>query len=400
MRPSTTRDQWQHLQWCSHPTANSVQQQQPWVQHQQPVMEQQQQQWPQQQPWVQQQWPQQQPWARDQPWVQHQPWAQHQLWAQQLPSRAPLPLDLLHAPQCITGSSCTDGLMPPLPPPASLVRMPLATVHIVDTANTASAFATSAVNATPHPTQLSTENPRQLEANLARVAEAKRKEAAWRSKQKERKLRAGMQSVDAAAAPSPTDESHHVPRRQLMTGSTEKAYTSVRPDTQCRRCGMTDYEHRQYAGGQLEKHHVVALRDGGHPTDPSNLHTLCYFCHKEWHTWWEGEYQWTTYMATAPYWQAVPKTSAPHKPRDLLTPANECCVRCHVSAQRCLKLRPDRRPLKPFQPKKTGPGCSWSDFDKPVCFWCQREWEIFWEWLRPDTELFFAVPPFRPTPPP
>ena len=46
----------------------------------------------------------------------------------------------------------------------------------------------------------------------------------------------------------------------------------------CSRCGDTD---------RLSLHHVVPLKDGGDPVDPSNLATLCHYCHREWHVFWE-----------------------------------------------------------------------------------------------------------------
>ena len=40
-------------------------------------------------------------------------------------------------------------------------------------------------------------------------------------------------------------------------------------------------------GGSLERHHVVPIREGGAVSHPSNLYTLCFFCHREWHKFWE-----------------------------------------------------------------------------------------------------------------
>lgn len=63
---------------------------------------------------------------------------------------------------------------------------------------------------------------------------------------------------------------------------------------------MTQAEHEQLGNRSLQQHHIVALKDGGHPTDRSNLITLCKFCHDDWHKfaekfdvpwdeWWEEE---------------------------------------------------------------------------------------------------------------
>ena len=76
-------------------------------------------------------------------------------------------------------------------------------------------------------------------------------------------------------------------RRDVMRSSAGRAYGKALADGTCRRCGITRDGHTALGRGPLEKHHVLPICDGGHPTDPDNLFTLSYFCHREWHTWWE-----------------------------------------------------------------------------------------------------------------
>ena len=68
----------------------------------------------------------------------------------------------------------------------------------------------------------------------------------------------------------------------------------------------------------LEKHHIVAIKDGGPPSDPSNLITLCYMCHSEWHVFFERYADWPAYMAATPYCQVIPsvgmRKEVPPKP--------------------------------------------------------------------------------------
>lgn len=44
-------------------------------------------------------------------------------------------------------------------------------------------------------------------------------------------------------------------------------------EPRCRRCGETERE-------LLEADHIIEISDGGHPTDPENLQTLCHDCHE------------------------------------------------------------------------------------------------------------------------
>lgn len=72
----------------------------------------------------------------------------------------------------------------------------------------------------------------------------------------------------------------------------------------CSRCGMTEEEHRSFGNASLQLHHVIALKDGGHPTDPENLITLCKFCHDWWHKYCEPfDRDWDEFMTSEPVHQ-------------------------------------------------------------------------------------------------
>ena len=66
------------------------------------------------------------------------------------------------------------------------------------------------------------------------------------------------------------------------------------PQGSCERCGRSQAECKDY-GRQLELHHIKSLKDcvdeglkdKNWINSYDNLHTLCYWCHKEWHGWWE-----------------------------------------------------------------------------------------------------------------
>lgn len=98
-------------------------------------------------------------------------------------------------------------------------------------------------------------------------------------------------------------------RRQELL---QDEYKAVRPDDACRRCGMTQEQHTPLRG-TLQKHHLVPINQGGHPSDPANLYTLCHFCHSEWHSFWEHCFRgqcstsktWKVYMAATPYCKTV-----------------------------------------------------------------------------------------------
>lgn len=82
----------------------------------------------------------------------------------------------------------------------------------------------------------------------------------------------------------------------------------VVPDCECSRCHMTAEEHASLGLSKLQLHHVVAIKDGGHPTDPSNLITLCKFCHDWWHKYCElFGIEWSEYNKSEPvhleYWR-------------------------------------------------------------------------------------------------
>ena len=147
-------------------------------------------------------------------------------------------------------------------------------------------------------------------------------------------------------------------RHDVMRGAAGRAFAKAAPETQCRRCGM----HACLGRGQLEKHHAVAIRDGGHPHDPANLHTLCYFCHREWHTWWEGALGWSAYMGAEPYCQVVlhatPARNASHPSH------GDVCRRCGISAGRCGELRKGRKPFQAFERAR-----GHRDQAKRVCYW-------------------------------
>jgi len=162
---------------------------------------------------------------------------------------------------------------------------------------------------------------------------------------------------------------------------TRRAYARQRPDAQCRRCGMTQEEHGPLRG-TLQKHHLVAVRDGGHPTDPSNLFTLCHYCHKEWHTFWEEHSDWPSYFQATPRCQLVKQGAVPTGDRPT-TPKAHSCWRCGVSVARCIELRSQRKALGPFNVAKDQ-----IDETKRVCYWCQRDWDIFFKDLCADVTTF------------
>lgn len=135
-------------------------------------------------------------------------------------------------------------------------------------------------------------------------------------------------------------------------------------------------------GSTLVQHHLVAVRDGGHRTDPSNLLTLCHYCHKEWHSFWEGHADWQTYFHATPRCRLVKQGTVPEIYRPL-TPRAHSCWRCSISVARCIELRPQRKALGPFNVGKDQ-----IDDTKRVCYWCQRDWDVFWKDLRADVTAF------------
>eukprot|EP00966_Prymnesium_polylepis_P171323 3960356-Prymnesium_polylepis.1 len=194
------------------------------------------------------------------------------------------------------------------------------------------------------------------------------------------------------------------PATGIMSGGTGEAYRAIPPDPLCRRCGMVQEEHWPLHG-TLQKHHIIALRDGGHPTDPSNLYTLCQYCHREWHLYWERtpelvRLDWAAYMAATPHLYAVKSGTVPAAPP--LELVRNCCRRCGISAERCLELRSHEDAERRSQRGLSFFRCNnrKRDETKEVCYWCQREWEVFWKELR-GTELeakvdaFFLAQPAR-----
>ena len=225
----------------------------------------------------------------------------------------------------------------------------------------------------------------------------------------------------------------HVLRGTSMPRAVQQKFNRMRAETCCRRCHMDQDEHKQMRGVSLNKHHIIAVRDGGHPTDPENLATLCYFCHQEWHEFWETDFgtvegegeeegekdhdaeeevvqppteiadtaaiaelkrRWALYMAASPYCQDVMNVCPlPDEQASLGAAGMDACARCAMPAERCAELRPQRKtPLHPFLRDRHGE----SDNAARVCYFCQREWAIFWRVLRPDARLFFCTAPYRP----
>ena len=82
---------------------------------------------------------------------------------------------------------------------------------------------------------------------------------------------------------------------------------------------------------------------------------------------------------------AVPARQAGDGARDLpsLTPRAHSCWRCSISVARCIELRPQRKALGPFNVGKDQ-----IDDTKRVCYWCQRDWDVFWKDLRADVTAF------------
>ena len=127
------------------------------------------------------------------------------------------------------------------------------------------------------------------------------------------------------------------------------------------------------------------IREGGHPTDPSNLLTLCHMCHAEWHIFWEHHSDWSAYIAATPYCKIISSVST----REVQPAQPGCCWRCGISAARCHELRPGGAALAPFH---KAPGLS--DSTKPICYWCRKEWILFWCSMRPNANQFLKADRF------
>lgn len=88
---------------------------------------------------------------------------------------------------------------------------------------------------------------------------------------------------------------------------------------------MAEAEHRQIWGKQLlQLHHIIGIAtyvdqgvtDANVVNAPENLITLCYFCHKEWHTFAEPlELDFKAWMARQPVFNEMGRTP-PEKPLD------------------------------------------------------------------------------------
>jgi len=219
-------------------------------------------------------------------------------------------------------------------------------------------------------------------------------------------LAASAAAPDGAAAAAPADvvPVGSLSRKEKLTSGVRDQLEKMPKGSECLRCGMTQEEHTRLFehnphGQSLEKHHIVPIREGGHPTDPSNLLTLCHMCHGEWHQFWEHVSTWEAYMASTPYCTVIPSVGMRKEAQaaQRAQPAQRgCCYRCGVSAERCRELRPSAEPFAPFV-KARGK----VDHKKPMCHWCRIEWTVFWVHQRPHTKAFFQSDRFfkGPSPP-
>lgn len=79
--------------------------------------------------------------------------------------------------------------------------------------------------------------------------------------------------------------------------------TRPKPKAVCDRCGMTAEEHKTLGKSSLQIHHVEAIREvGSRANRADNYVTLDYYCHREWHTFWEPlGLSWEDFMADTPF---------------------------------------------------------------------------------------------------
>ena len=88
-----------------------------------------------------------------------------------------------------------------------------------------------------------------------------------------------------------------------------KRFEQIKPQPAacCKRCGMTQSEHNERGKSKLQIHHTMALRDHGDAgNDPSTFDTLCYWCHREWHCFWEtAERSYDDFMDCPPFLQQL-----------------------------------------------------------------------------------------------
>ena len=70
----------------------------------------------------------------------------------------------------------------------------------------------------------------------------------------------------------------------------------------------------------------------------------------------------------------------------------EGCGRCGISEEACCELHSNRRTgLQPFERVRRE-----RDWSMRVCYLCQREWEVFWQCIRPEVKAFHLATPFKP----
>ena len=74
------------------------------------------------------------------------------------------------------------------------------------------------------------------------------------------------------------------------------------------------------------------------------------------------------------------------------TMPTEGCGRCGISEEACCELHSNRRTgLQPFERVRRE-----RDWSMRVCYLCQREWEVFWQCIRPEVKAFHLATPFKP----
>jgi predicted HNH restriction endonuclease len=62
----------------------------------------------------------------------------------------------------------------------------------------------------------------------------------------------------------------------------------IQPDCKCARCGMSQEQHTANGKGKLQIHHVESISKIGMAANRAdNYMTLCRWCHREWHVFYE-----------------------------------------------------------------------------------------------------------------
>ena len=76
-----------------------------------------------------------------------------------------------------------------------------------------------------------------------------------------------------------------------------------KPKDRCDRCGMTVEEHNALGKSKMQIHHIESIKDKGMAANAeSNYVSLDYFCHREWHTFWEPlGLDWEDFMKATPF---------------------------------------------------------------------------------------------------